>query len=248
MPHPEHFPLSDLAAQALLIHAWGIVSGSGWNLPSWSMSMEFLAYLAFPALIFGLIRYGLWLLVTLSALLLMAYFLLPYGDMGLSGIARVLSEFSTGMVLCQLTQNRHMRYLKSDVATSVAFIAIIILGNIVGPRVSGNELDQLIVFPAALLVFSLDRDRFQFLGIMKTRPLVYLGKISYSLYATHAFVLLVAYRIVRNQPMTDMLKLLFCLLVPIVFAAATYHLVEHPCRLRLLRTLKAGKERESVAV
>lgn len=39
-----------LAANLLLVHAWGLAPVSGWNHPSWSVSAEWFAYLIFPAL------------------------------------------------------------------------------------------------------------------------------------------------------------------------------------------------------
>ena len=44
--------LFSLAANFLLIHAWGVVDTSGWNQPSWSISVELFAYLVFPFVFF----------------------------------------------------------------------------------------------------------------------------------------------------------------------------------------------------
>jgi len=247
IPHPEHFPMSDLLAQIFLVHAWGIVSGNGWNLPSWSMSMEFLAYLTFPVLIYVVRRFGVPIFSLLSSLLIVVYFLLPYGDMGVPGIARVLSEFSFGMVISQLADSGKLGSLKSDAMTVLAVVLIVILANGIALRSSGNEYEQFIVFPAGLLIFSLDRDKFQFLHIVKSKATIYLGKISYSLYATHAFVLLVVFRFVRAEHIGTILTLTICVLAPIVFAAMTYHAIEFPCRLRLIQTLKGTTLRKSVA-
>ena len=42
--------LQHLVAQIFLLSAWGIVPDVGWNIPSWSISAEMVAYLAFPVL------------------------------------------------------------------------------------------------------------------------------------------------------------------------------------------------------
>jgi peptidoglycan/LPS O-acetylase OafA/YrhL len=50
-PHhssPEFFGAGSFVANVLLVHAWGFCTGLTWNYPSWSVSCEFLAYLAFP--------------------------------------------------------------------------------------------------------------------------------------------------------------------------------------------------------
>jgi len=47
---PGLFDPSMLPQTLLLVHAWGTTPDQGWNLPSWSISAELFAYLAFPLL------------------------------------------------------------------------------------------------------------------------------------------------------------------------------------------------------
>ncbi len=69
--NPERFRWSDLPAQALLVHAWGLNTGAGWNLPTWSLSALIVCYAAFPSLWRGLsrIRSGLLLFAAGLALI-----------------------------------------------------------------------------------------------------------------------------------------------------------------------------------
>ncbi|MGZ6027689.1 MAG: acyltransferase family protein, partial [Caulobacteraceae bacterium] len=46
---PNILSLPALWPNLLLVHAWGFAPVSGWNHPSWSISAEWAAYLAFPA-------------------------------------------------------------------------------------------------------------------------------------------------------------------------------------------------------
>jgi peptidoglycan/LPS O-acetylase OafA/YrhL len=46
--NPPQFQPKALALQALLVHAWGIPGGDGWNLPSWSLSALIVCYAGFP--------------------------------------------------------------------------------------------------------------------------------------------------------------------------------------------------------
>jgi peptidoglycan/LPS O-acetylase OafA/YrhL len=48
--HADRFNWSDLPAQAALIQAWGLNVGSGWNLPTWSLSALVICYAGFPTL------------------------------------------------------------------------------------------------------------------------------------------------------------------------------------------------------
>lgn len=49
-PKTGAFRWSDLPGQALLVHAWGLNTGSGWNLPTWSLSALVVCYAVFPTL------------------------------------------------------------------------------------------------------------------------------------------------------------------------------------------------------
>lgn len=66
--HPDQYQLSDLPSQALLIHAWGPHTGSGWNLPTWSLSALVICYAAFPTLWRKLNRVGASLLLFIGGL------------------------------------------------------------------------------------------------------------------------------------------------------------------------------------
>jgi peptidoglycan/LPS O-acetylase OafA/YrhL len=48
--HPEHFTPRAIFMQALLVQAWGVPGGEGWNFQSWSLSALIGCYAAFPVL------------------------------------------------------------------------------------------------------------------------------------------------------------------------------------------------------
>lgn len=58
--NPEWFRWDQLPAQLLLVQAFGIPGGLGWNAPSWSVSALIGCYLAFPWILRGMKRLGPW--------------------------------------------------------------------------------------------------------------------------------------------------------------------------------------------
>ena len=52
----DTFQLGELPWQILLVHAWGVTDQVSWNVPSWSISAEWFAYLCFPLVAYGLGR------------------------------------------------------------------------------------------------------------------------------------------------------------------------------------------------
>jgi peptidoglycan/LPS O-acetylase OafA/YrhL len=72
--NPPQFSPKALVLQALLIHAWGIPGGDGWNLPSWSLSALIVCYAAFPWLWKALARVKVGWLAPLLGLAALAAF------------------------------------------------------------------------------------------------------------------------------------------------------------------------------
>src|SRR5215217_3293570 len=46
--NPEHYTPLAMAMQALLVQAWGLPGGGGWNQQSWSLSALIVCYAGFP--------------------------------------------------------------------------------------------------------------------------------------------------------------------------------------------------------
>jgi peptidoglycan/LPS O-acetylase OafA/YrhL len=58
--NPEWFRWDQLPAQLLLLQAYGVHGGLGWNAPTWSISALIGCYLCFPWILRGLTRLGPW--------------------------------------------------------------------------------------------------------------------------------------------------------------------------------------------
>lgn len=116
----------------LLIQNWGINDVLAWNVPAWSISVELLAYAAFPVFLAGSLLivsfFGLLGIVFLFFLLLSLQFLVWFG-IGASSIGehistlgwfRCIVQFAMGVLLGVL-------YVKGLVVLRFAFISLVIL-------------------------------------------------------------------------------------------------------------------------
>ena len=98
--------LLDLLRHLTLTSNWSVYGQPyNWNVPAWSISMEWLAYLLFPLLWRGVLRLGQGSLVLLVTTLMFAMCLLVTTTTLNDGVIRVLSEFTVGLCLYQLSRS-----------------------------------------------------------------------------------------------------------------------------------------------
>lgn len=68
--NPQWFDWRELPAQALLVQAYGVPGGQGWNAPTWTLSALLGCYLCLPWICRALWRRGPWTVVVSAVLLL----------------------------------------------------------------------------------------------------------------------------------------------------------------------------------
>lgn len=177
-----------------LTHAWGLSERYVFNAPSWSISVEFGAYLAFPLLAYVLARRGGWL--ALLALSLAGLALLwPLGagslDLHVTGSRhawlRGVVAFPLGMVLAHLARQAPPAG-RAGLAQTVAlagFATVLALG----------APEALLLVPMALMVWATAQDRGWIARAMASRPMVWLGEVSYGMYLIQWVVILILYNL-----------------------------------------------------
>ncbi len=244
---PESFTFSALPWQILLIHAWGVTDQVSWNVPSWSISAEWFAYLCFPLVAAGLGRVTdpRVLLVIAVTSLGAAALVFSMAGWGLSGawiapsaLVRIAGSFICGAALCRYSVLS--RAIESRSALNDATAMIALLAFLAGPSFGVPDfalIALLAVFIAALAMSSGVTAR-----LFSLAPVVWLGEISYSLYMVH-FPVLRALSIVFKPerlaamgPMASIAAFAFAIGICVGVAAVFYYLVESPLRVRLRNT------------
>jgi peptidoglycan/LPS O-acetylase OafA/YrhL len=133
--NPARYPLSDLPAQFLLLHAF-VGERLTFNFPSWSLSAEMFCYLLFPAvaMIAQRRREVIIALVVLTALAnslwVEAAGTMPWGDwINKGGAFRALPAFNLGMA-CYLFRDRIAHWPVIPGALFASLAAFIMLGSL----------------------------------------------------------------------------------------------------------------------
>lgn len=241
----------DVLTNLLMLQGLGI--GRNINGPSWSVSVEFVAYALFPLLAAGVFTRRRMVSATvlfaaiaaLTALALTAPRLSLAADDPLGGGVRCLTEFTLGMFVYRLSCTQGpSSWLASDRAAWLA------LGGSVVLLLARVDLLVALFFPFVVLTIGLNQGRAQ--QLLSARPLYVLGTISFSLYLIHNAFRPLALHIVQTlhpEPLGFVAALVFALagsLLVIPFAWLTYAYVEDPSR-RLLRRRWGAQESRAAA-
>jgi peptidoglycan/LPS O-acetylase OafA/YrhL len=234
---PWQGPRSIAAIVANVLMLQGLYAGEfSWNYPAWSISVEFMAYLAFPLVlpIIWRVSNGGKLLIALilfTALIWLAYLTKGNFDQwdGPITLLRCLPEFLLGTLLYYAfrigTQNS---WLNRDLVAFVVLAAAVLCLHFGAP-------DLLIVSLFAALIPIVVVNTGRFAKLANSGPLLWLGEISYSLYLIHGLVefvatkLLGAFGVQDNSELSNGSALALMLLmvgVCLISATVTYSGIE----------------------
>lgn len=222
----------------LLVHNSGLQQGASFDAPSWSISTEFLVNIAFFALILLPRRLAGASMACLgfAALAGMAiHGMMRAGNLLIvfdGGLVRTVAGFFVGVALFKL----HRRVADAghrilwDLIAALSTVSV--LAYLAMPAAWSNHGDMLTSFVGfPVLIFSVIRSGIV-QSILRVRPLVYLGEISYSIYLVH-FPIQLALQVFSTATGTHIafdsrLTLLSFFALVVALASMTYRWIEIP--------------------
>lgn len=176
------FSVVSLVHNLLLTQGPWNPAGLSWNAAAWSLSVEWHAYLVFPFLAMFLSRQANRDRLILAALCLLVVegLVLYLGTVAVVSsflvLVHGLPEFLLGAILYLFfADDRIARYIEGDIAIA-AVGAALVLAELFWP----SDFPFLLLFPALLLTCAANRGRAA--AMLRSRPLQFLGRISFSLY------------------------------------------------------------------
>jgi peptidoglycan/LPS O-acetylase OafA/YrhL len=180
--------------QLLLIHALGFFKiAHPFNLPSWSISVEFYTYLVFGIMCLishYVLRLSAFAILSGAALLLLSSSGESFASF--SEILQCLAGYFLGCLVASFAA-RHPRALPRGSTFAALASMTVFLCMRKNPR-----FDIAIFFLSALLIVTVVCSTDDYTkGILRHKSLEFLGRISYSIYMSHTFVLWVCNQFVR---------------------------------------------------
>lgn len=189
---PGSYSTETFIQSLLLMQTWGN-NELTWNVPSWSISSEWAAYMIFPLIIFFMRKYlvGITMHIFLSIFVLFSISYI-YNSLGMTSIGssiakmaiiRTLFEFTLGCVIASVYINHTDFIVKFRYLGLVIFIGACLI-------FAKSKIDDYFIFPIAFfsLIAYLSVDTSYITRFLNFPLLVYLGEISYSTYMVHYFI------------------------------------------------------------
>ncbi|HLA59308.1 MAG TPA: acyltransferase, partial [Puia sp.] len=253
-----------ISTNLLLLHSFGIHKIFTWNVPSWSISAEWWAYMVFPVIVMFIYRKRGLAIVLLGLFVILAYLAImfwiprvnifdpgapPRRNLDVTfdyGFLRGLAGFISGLLLYRLYEEGLLRkFFQTDMATAVSILLAIL-----SMHFGWNDGFTIIFFAAIVFSFALNNGKLHSLCNMRLPQ--YLGKISYSIYLIQFVPIIPIFAglklpgLVYNDQFATTgfwTGTGYCLIYIVIvtgLASLTYYTIEKPCRKLINR--KWGRE------
>lgn len=237
---------SAVLSQLFLVQAWGIHSGNTWNIPAWSISTEWAAYLVFPFWWRFWSKMGVRGAFFFLPMALLGYFILEifHTKQNLDitfdwALLRCFLGFGCGMALFVITPTIVTFFEKQSLLKALNSLTLLVVTCLV-MVFSSNDTSVVALWPIWVFYSFWKSDLYP-AGLQKT--LHFLGNISFSLYLIHLPLLYLVPQALNmgdpiNLPEYTRLSISFVFLVTtLALSQLTYHKIEQPMRSWLRKKL-----------
>jgi peptidoglycan/LPS O-acetylase OafA/YrhL len=184
---------SEIIPNLLLLQSWTTyTNGLSFNYPSWSISIEFYIYLIFytTLIIKGLLRYLLWFLIASVATWLFINGYLTSANILSNSVLRGLSGFFTGTFTYVLYLRTYEKIKLQSLAFSIfELLLFVFILYTISTNFNNKGIVIILLFSISIYVFAFEKGVLS--AFLSTIFFKHLGKLSYSIYMTHASLLLV---------------------------------------------------------
>ncbi|MBC1185538.1 acyltransferase [Kluyvera sp. SCKS090646] len=183
--------VSEILPNLFLVQAWThLTQNESFNGPAWSISIEFYTYILFffTLMLSWRLRVASWVAISATAFLFIAYNYYYFTP----NVVRGLSCFFLGSLTYVLIRRIHNR-IDNDRLTcifiSLEIVIPVIIYSLITSDLQHKNIMLSFVFAICISIFSFQKGPIS--KLLTATPLVWAGKLSYSIYMTHAAVLLV---------------------------------------------------------
>ena len=190
--YSDRYNISYYVASVFMVQNWAIFDYLAWNIPGWSISTEFAAYLTFPFVCYFTSKFvsSYWrsALYIIVIVFLMDFFFLIVGVSSIGdripelGLVRCLLEFLLGVSLANFYDRFNfdiVGLLLASLFIAFAYFACYLFG--------AKDFLYVPIFFSFLICF-LATNFTNGIAILRCGPLHFLGEISYSTYLIHFFI------------------------------------------------------------
>lgn len=170
----------------LLLQSWlPNVESLSWNLPSWSISIEYYLYMIFfiTLLLKENTKYTLWFLISI-----IMFICIFNGSEIAKEILRGTSCFFAGTLIYLLYRKLQDKItFKKSYFTIIESLILLLLTLTISSDIESKSLIVTLLFCIQILIFSFEKGFIS--KILKQKVFQYLGKLSYSIYMIHLIIL-----------------------------------------------------------
>lgn len=186
VPDPVRYSGACFVESVFLVQSWGWRDAMCWNIVSWSVSVEWLAYLLFPLIILlfrrplpPLVALGCGVLGPLAVVWLMAVVRNdpPGNPEGLAPVIRMAGEFLSGCFLYSAW--------RAKAALRLPWRAVSLIAGLATLGLCAANLPYAAILPLPLLVLALAHDEGCVARWLSKPWALFLGNVSYALYMVH---------------------------------------------------------------